>query len=121
MSTETVARWINEAKALGTEHAESAASWTFDGNSDQAEWARVLAMMQDGDPAAFDYLPQQPNLSGEWADDLTPDSLYEQVTGKDASLAIGTVLIDALAAAYEDGVSEAFGPACEAQLIEFVR
>jgi hypothetical protein len=121
MSSETVARWISEAKALGVDHAHSAADWTFDGNSDQAERARVLDMMQDGDPAAFDYLPQEPNLSGQWADDLTPDRLYEQITGKCAGLAIGAVLIDALADAYEDGVSETFAPACEAALVEFVR
>jgi hypothetical protein len=75
--------------------------------------------MRNGDPAADDYLPQRPNLSGEWADDLTPARLYERITGKTAGLAIGCTPIDALADAYDDGVSETFGLACEAALVEF--
>jgi hypothetical protein len=125
MSTNTVARWIREAKALGVEHAHNAADWAYDGNSSEAERSKVLAMLKDGDPAAYDYLPQQPNLSGEWADSLTPRSLFERITGLDAhaeatwSIDAYNAVCDALCDAYEAGVSEIFGPACEAALIDF--
>jgi hypothetical protein len=112
---------LDDARALGVEHAQDAASWAFDGNSDRAERARVLDMMRDGDPAAWDYLPAQPNLSGEWADSLTPRSLAAEVIGpawEEMEDDEGS-LVTALADAYEDGVSEVFGPACEAALVEF--
>jgi hypothetical protein len=44
MSTDTVARWISEVKALGVEHADNAADWSYDGNSDRTERSRVLDM-----------------------------------------------------------------------------
>jgi hypothetical protein len=127
MTLSTLEQWVAEARALGVEHAQNAADWAFDGNSDVDERARVLAMMQDGDPAAYDYLPAMPNLSGEWADSPTPRSLYERITGADADQSVTdeewqdiSPAIDALADAYEDGVSDTFGPACEAALVEFV-
>jgi hypothetical protein len=82
-------------------------------------------MMREGDPAAWDYLPAQPNLSGEWADALTPRSLFEQVTGLDAhaeatyNVEAYDAVCDVLCDAYQDGVSDTFEQACEAALIEF--
>jgi hypothetical protein len=110
--------WIAQARQLGVAHAQTAAEWSFDGRSDRAERARVLAMLRDGDPAAFDHLPAQPNLSGEFADDLTPGSLYEQIVGGDVPAT--PELLDELAASYELGVAETFSDACEAALIEYV-
>jgi hypothetical protein len=118
MPASRIDTWTAEARALGVEHAQNAADWAFDGNSDQAERARVLGMMRDGDPAAWDYLPAQPDLSGQWADDLTPDALFERVTGHRPYDPMSGI-VDQLADAYEDGVSDTFGLACEAALIEF--
>jgi hypothetical protein len=121
--------WLIEAKTLGIEHARSAATWTTDGNSDKDERARVLGMMRAGDPMADNYLPRVPELSGEFADDLTPLSLCRRVLGtiepeqvqlwEEGGENAHSTLMDELASAYEEGVSETFSAACEAQLIAF--
>src|SRR5438874_314943 len=110
MSQSRLDRWAAEAKALGVEHAQNAAAWSFDGNSDAAERARVLDMLRDGDPQAWDHLPQPPNLSGEWAGDLTPVTLAERITGEPAYGEAAGDAVEMLADSYELGVSETFGP-----------
>jgi hypothetical protein len=112
-----------QAYDLGVEAALSAASWATDGNLSDDHYARMVAMMDAGDPALYDYLPTMPNLSGEWADAPTPISLYEAVTGLDhaeeeerAGLAYETLIgsqVDAIANAWEAGVSETFETECE--------
>ena len=115
-------RWEAEAFRLGQEAAWTAASWTIDGNTSTDHAARVLAMLDDGDPAADDYLPARPNLSGEWADSPTPRSLFEDVTALDAHAeatwqpAAYQMVIEALCEAWERGVAETFEAACEAEL-----
>ncbi len=111
--------WVEEARLLGVEHAEAAAGWSFDGNSDPAERARVLAMLRDGDPVADDFLPAQPNLSGEWADSLAPGELFELIVGREPASDADGDLVERLADGYEQGVGEAFAPACELALIAF--
>jgi hypothetical protein len=115
-----------EAYALGVSAALAAASWTVDGNTSPEHIVRVLAMLEDGDPMAYDYLPAYPNLSGEYSDDPTPRSLYEDITGlnhseaeADAGLAYETLVgsvMDAIADAWEAGVSDTFEQACEREL-----
>lgn len=118
-------QYVGAARAMGAEHARNAASWAADGNSDVEERSKVLAMLRDGDPAVWDYLPAQPDLSGQWADSPTPRSLFEEITGLDAHLeATWNVdayneVCDAIADAYEEAVSETFEPACEAELMTF--
>jgi hypothetical protein len=115
-----------EAYRLGVDAAESAASWTVDGNTSAEHVRRVIAMLEDGDPMANDYLPACPNLSGEWADSPTPISLYEDITGfshfQEQQVAglvyetrVGSV-VDAIADAWEAGVSDTFERACEREL-----
>jgi len=117
--------WVEQAKKLGEEQAKSAATWATDANSDVDERKRVLQMLRDGDGAAYDYLPRQPDLSGEFADDLNPAKLYVEITGHiaetDAEAVDAIALADALAEAYEEGASETFTLACEAELIRFLR
>ena len=114
---------IAEAAELGRSHAIGAASWCIDGNTSQDHYARLARMFDKGDPELYDYLPREPNLSGEFADDPTPQSLYQDITVdhygdayEDAGLAgetlVGSVL-DAMCAAYEDAVSDTFAPECE--------
>lgn len=118
---------ITAAKKLGIEHANNAASWACDGNSDVRERRKVLAMLRDGDPAAYDYLPRKPNLSGKFADDPTPESIYhtvqrqtvlrESISDTERSDSFVSDLQDALASAYEEAVSETFSLACERELM----
>jgi hypothetical protein len=110
--------WQGEARARGQSDARAAASWITDGNTKHEAAVAVLQLAEDGDPALDDYLPRRPDLSGEFADDLTPASLAEEITGADAS-EIDSDLIDTLADAYEDGVSETFEDACVAELRQF--
>jgi hypothetical protein len=105
--------WEAEARELGVDAAKCAASWTCDGNGDTNGYRQTLAMLDAGDPAADDRLPNMPDLSGEMAGDPTPLSLTRDVTGLDDP---GADVTDALATAWEEGVSETFTQACEAEL-----
>jgi hypothetical protein len=115
-------KMIAEARERGADAAKAAASWVTDGNSDIDERRRVLAMMRNGDPAADDYLPREPDLSGEFADDLTPRTLLIEISGDDyesLSHAEQERLEQELSEAFEDGVRETFTATCEAELIRF--
>jgi hypothetical protein len=106
-----------EAYRLGVQAAIAAASWVIDGNTSQDHIARMVAWLDDGDPRADDFLPAMPDLSGEWADSPTPDSLAVGIVGA-PDLGCGNAeeydeLRDAIADAWEAGVSDAFGPECE--------
>jgi hypothetical protein len=121
MSTRTEQE--QQAYELGVEHAKSAASWVIDGNTDREWIVETLRFLEDGDPRIEDRLPREPNLSGEYADDPTPTSLYRDVTGRDPveSLAFETEHgQDALADAYEQGVSDTFFVECERILREAI-
>lgn len=113
MSNEVPQEYLDSARALGIQHALAAAGWAVDGDTTAYHARRMLAMLEEGDPEAYDYLPREPNLSGEYADDPTPLSLARDITGEDDP---DPDTIDALADAYEDGVAEAFSPACESAL-----
>jgi hypothetical protein len=104
-----------EAYRMGVAAAEAAASWCVDGNSDPEGIRRVLAMLDDGDPMAYDLLPQAPNLSGEWADAPTPDTLADEILG-DARPVDGAEYVDEITDAWEAGVSATFEQACVREL-----
>jgi hypothetical protein len=114
------------ARALGVEAAKSAATWCTDGNTGEEHYRRLLALMDDGDPVAYDHLPACPNLSGEWADSPTPASLFEEVTGFDAHAESSwnydgyQVVLEAICNAWEAGVSETFQLECERILREAI-
>ena len=112
-----LASWTRQAHADGVQAAEAAASWAADGNSDTDAIRETLRLMDDGDPMADDRLPAYPTLSGEWADDPTPLSLARDITGLDDP---PDDVIDALADAWEAGVSETFSVACEAEMRKWV-
>lgn len=103
-----------EAYSLGCDAARSAASWVLDGNSDADHYRRLLTMLEDGDPELYEHLPAMPDLSGQWAGDPTPHSLALDIfgTGDDAHL-FENEDVEALADAWEAGVSDTFGPECE--------
>lgn len=103
---------IEQARELGRQAGRDAGSWAADGNTPTEHIRKVLAMLDDGDPAAYDFLPRRPNLSGEYADDPTPHSIASGLLGNDQAPEDR----DALADAWEDGVSETFEAECERTL-----
>lgn len=108
----------------GVEAAEAAASWVIDGNSEESVIPALLRMISDGDPAADDYFPARPNLSGEWADAPTPRSLFEDLTGMDAHAESSwnheaySAYVEDLCEAFESGVDDTFEAAIERILRE---
>jgi hypothetical protein len=109
----SLTHYERKAYALGVDAAKAAASWVIDGNTDAEHYRHVLSLMDNGDPRADDYLPATPNLSGEWAGDPTPHSLYEDVTGRSSSDRVFGAIIDAICDAWERGVEDTFQPECE--------
>lgn len=117
------ARWTAAARELGCEHARNAASWVTDGNESDDSRRHKLYLIESGDGEDLDeWLPARPNLSGEWADNPTPRSLFEDLTGLDAHAEATwnadayNALVDELSDAYESGVDETFSEACETEL-----
>lgn len=70
----TTEQAYEQARKLGAEDGLAAAGWMFDGNTTRETYAAVLRGIEDGDPEILDTLPA-PDLSGEWADGRTPESL----------------------------------------------
>lgn len=105
------------AYELGKDHAEAAATWIADGNTDAEHCRAVLRLMEDGDPLAEQYMPQRPDLSGVWADSLTPRGLAYEI-GEDPD-DLGDQL-EGLCEEYEEAVSEHFEMACERELRKHV-
>jgi len=122
ITDEQRSQWIAAAAQLGRDAGAAAGTWAADGNTTDEHRRNVLAMLADGDPAADDFLPARPDLSGQWADAPTPTSLFEDVTGLDshaeASWNVDAyhALVDELCSAWEDGVSETFEASCEREL-----
>lgn len=109
---------IAQAREIGREAARNAASWIADGNTKPEAIAYVLELFDAGDPAVDDYLPARPNLSGQWADELTPHSLADLVGQTINDLQEGE--LDEICGAFEEGVSETFESACETELRKWV-
>lgn len=112
-----VAEYLEGARILGREEGENAGSWAADGNTSHEHIRCVLAMIENGDPQAYDYLPRRPSLSGEWADEITCRDLVGLVTGSDE---VPDWLDEEIAQAWEDGVAETFEIACVETLCAFL-
>ena len=89
---------IKEGKSVG----EAMASWVFDGNTTQETYAKVLRGIQGGDPVVLDNLTT-PNLSGEWADEPTPNSL-----ASDLCIQTDDDRLDDLCTLWEDAACQTF-------------
>ncbi len=80
----TVDRCEKYARELGEERGRNAAAWwdqdaiggRAQAGTERQTAMRVLAMLEEGDPAIYDSLPQ-PDLSGEWAGDMTGPELVQ--------------------------------------------
>jgi hypothetical protein len=66
----------------------------------------------------WDSLPREPNLSGEWADDPTPDGLALEIVGEqiEQEWPENGELTDELADAWLEGVTATFTDACASAL-----
>jgi hypothetical protein len=98
---------MDEARAMGAEHGRNAASWYFDGNTRDETYRAVLCGIEEGDPLILDTFPSSP-LSGKWADDPTPTTLFADL-GLDAhaEATFSPEAFDEVCSAYEDGFYEA--------------
>ena len=118
--------WKAQAHKMGMEAGLAAASWVTDGNDNRDDFADILEMLDNGDPQVDEYLPQRPDLSGEWADSPTPRSLFEDITGLDAHAESSwnydgyQAVLEVICEAWEDGVSEVFETECERILREAI-
>ena len=104
---------IAKAEKLGKEHGENAAQWVI-----QDSWGGRVSSPQDreaakafldgaeaGDPAILDSF-NPPNLSGEWADSMTPAKLIEEVT--EGEIMVTEEEADAICEAYETSAADGF-------------
>lgn len=111
---------LRDAREAGRTAGRAAGSDAADGNTDPDAIRETLRLLADGDPAVEQFLPSRPDLSGEWSGDPTPASLIEDYLyhgePEDADLEDA----DALADAWEEGVSETFEAACEETLRGFL-
>jgi len=90
--------------AKAQEHGKAAASWVFDGNTPQEQYARVLQGIEDGDPEVMDAY-RAPDLSGEYADSYSEDDLMADIGWVPHD---GTAMRDDLAGQFNADVSAAF-------------
>jgi len=65
--------------------AHAAASWSFDGNTTEEHYRRILAGIDDGDPEVLDALAGV-DWSGQWADGPQWEGLFAEYIGEDHGL-----------------------------------
>lgn len=93
-------RLIADARKLGTEHGYGVATWVFDGNTPQATYVQFEKWIDDGDPEMWTYYREP--LSGEFADDMTPDRLFVELGFAQMDHTDGPEIGSGLCDAYED-------------------
>ncbi len=97
---------LRAARKDGRDAGKAAASWCFDGNTTRETYLAFLKGAEDGDPAVLDRF-NLPNLSGEYADDPTPQSLAEDY-GISEDDKRAEWLIDDLCTEWENAAHTAF-------------
>lgn len=109
-------------REAGAEHGRNAASWYFDGNTPLETYRTVARGILDGDPEVMDTLPNSP-LSGEWADEPTPSSVFRDVLDLDLHAESSfwgpettSELLDAYEEAFDEAVTSAVMRDCNIQL-----
>lgn len=107
---------------IGRRHGRNAADWAIQdlwggratrGEKENAQ--RILKGIEEGDPEVMDAF-KLPDLSGEWADGMTPQSLYEAI-GVSEEEADGD---DSYSEQYEQGVSDGFWGRLESSAKSFL-
>lgn len=108
-----------QAYDMGRDAARAAASWIIDGNTKPEVIRDVVKALDDGYDIS-EFMPRRPDLSGEYADAPTPQSLAADILGADydthgynAPDFLPAEQVDALADAFEAGVDDHFEQECE--------
>jgi hypothetical protein len=116
---------IAKAEKLGKAHGINAAEWAI-----QDSWGGRVSSPQDreaakafldgaeaGDPAIMDKF-SPPNLSGEWADSMTPAKLIEEVT--EGKIMLTEEEADAVCQAYEIEAQNGFWQELETSAVNLL-
>ena len=94
-----------QVTTMAREDGTARGSWVVDGTSGERFIRDLLRRYEDGDPEAYDLEPAP--LSGEYADDPTPNTVYRSLGMSDEDVErddpAGQLLTD-----YEIAFSEAF-------------
>lgn len=104
MDAEKLAVLKEQAYSLGHEDGTQVGAWVIDGNTDAATARQWLQWSRDGDPVFWE--SYRAPLSGEYADDMTPDRLRNVLGVSAEDWDSADELINAaevICAAYEDG------------------
>lgn len=110
---------LARAGRIGADEGRSAAGWYWDRTDPQREdFLKVLKGIRDGDPEVLDTF-MSGSLSGEWADDRTPKTLFDEIgiTDRQAML-YGDELCDEYERAFNQVYSDSIEIECEEQLRE---
>lgn len=105
-----MAEALEAARNIGDARGNDAASWVFDGNTDDACYARMLKGIDEGDPAILDSV-REPSFSGEYSCDYSERDLCEEI-GISYDLST-TEEVDEIADAYLDQARAVFWSAIE--------
>lgn len=96
------------ARELGAQSGKSAASWVFDGNTEDGAYVLCVKMADAGDPEWWGhYGPVSGPLSGEYADAPSARWLAAQVDLEDDDDPTGDVLAD-VGDAFEESFNSAW-------------
>jgi hypothetical protein len=108
---------IEQARAIGRDHGQNAASWYFEGGAPRDIFKTVLRGIEEGDPEVYDTFPANP-LSGEWADGYLPQTLYSDLGIEEGDLDGFELdeLCDQYVDAYDVEVSRDIEAQCRAAL-----
>lgn len=101
---------LEAARNIGDTRGNDAASWVFDGNTDDACYAWMLKGIDEGDPAILDSV-REPSFSGEYSGDYSERDLCEEI-GISYDLST-TGDVDEIADAYLDQARTVFWSAIE--------
>jgi hypothetical protein len=119
------AEMIEKAKELGKDAGTNAAEWfiqeTFTKSNQARQNAeRLIEGINEVDPMVMDALPVC-DLSGEWADSMTPERLWVEVAGRewdddsDSSDDLNE-LVDRYSEAFDDAVIDTVTAAAKREL-----
>jgi hypothetical protein len=115
---------LKEAEKLGRRHGAGAADWYWDRTEPhRQDFLVVLQGIRDGDPAILDTFNTSNVLSGEMADSMTPQRLYEEIGLSETNLRNweGSFELDEICSMYEREFSSGYEEAVADSCIEGLR
>jgi hypothetical protein len=106
------------AEQEGASNGAEMAAWYFDRTEpERSDYLKVLKGIREGDPEIMDTFPSG-HLSGEFADDMTPKRLYEELGASERQIESGG---DELCTAYEQAFDRAYSDTVEQNCREMIR